>query len=63
MAALCSLSTGTELLKVSSTVCHQDVEDTDNIYNYAEKNIHENQTIDLSFYRGKAVLIVNVATY
>uniref|UniRef100_A0A2C9JW72 Glutathione peroxidase n=1 Tax=Biomphalaria glabrata TaxID=6526 RepID=A0A2C9JW72_BIOGL len=43
--------------------CNQPANDNRTIYDFSLKNVHQNVTINLSDYRGKVVLIVNVATY
>lgn len=43
--------------------CDQKATDTRSIYDFTLMDIHKEKNISLSDYRGKVVLIVNVATY
>jgi len=43
--------------------CHQPSSDKESIYDFSLMDIHKTKTINLSDYKGKVVLIVNVATY
>ena len=47
---------------VPFTNCFESTDD-DNIYKYSIQNVFENETINFSDYRGKILLIVNVASW
>jgi len=61
MAALCGLVTLTYAGVMMD--CHQDKNNPTTIYDFSAMDIHKTKNISLSDYRGKVVLIVNVATY
>lgn len=44
-------------------MCHQPSSDNTTFYDFKLRNVHKNDTINFSDYRGKVVLLVNVATY
>ena len=44
-------------------LCHVPSSDNGTIYDFQMQNVHKNGTIDFGDYKGKVVLIVNVATY
>ena len=43
--------------------CHVPNSENTTLYDFSLQNVHKNETIDFSSYRGKVVLLVNVATY
>lgn len=43
--------------------CQQPSSDNTTFYDFKLRNVHKNDTINFSDYRGKVVLLVNVATY
>ncbi|CAL1532645.1 unnamed protein product [Lymnaea stagnalis] len=43
--------------------CNQPANDNRTIYDYSLMDVHNIRTISLNDYKGKVVLIVNVATY
>uniref|UniRef100_UPI00397FC9EC hypothetical protein n=1 Tax=Salmonella sp. s29873 TaxID=3159634 RepID=UPI00397FC9EC len=49
--------------RVASVECSNDYGDGDSLYNYTAEDIWGERNISLSKFRGKVVLVVNVATY
>jgi hypothetical protein len=45
------------------TVCNQPASSGESIYDFKQADIYNNTVINLSDYRGKVVIISNVATY
>lgn len=43
--------------------CHVPSSENTTLYDFQLKNVHMNETINFSDYRGKVVMLVNVATY
>jgi len=48
---------------VASRACYHHPTNGQTIYDFSELDLHETRNISLSDYRGKVLLIVNVATY
>jgi len=44
-------------------ICNPSIDDNSTIHDFSLKDVHNRNVIDLSAYRGKLVLMVNVATY
>jgi len=61
VAALCGLVTVASAGVMMD--CHQPASDTGTIYDFSLLDLHQTKDISLSDYRGKVVLIVNLATY
>lgn len=61
MAAMCALVTLTRAGVMMD--CHQPKTNAASIYDFTLMDIHKTKNISLSDYKGKVVLMVNVATY
>ncbi|OWF48100.1 hypothetical protein KP79_PYT03810 [Mizuhopecten yessoensis] len=46
-----------------TVVCSQPANSTSSVYDFSIQDIYQQRTMNLSEYRGKVLLVVNVATY
>ena len=63
LLAVAAGADGGKVVRVPFKDCYGDLESTESIYNFTMPDLWGQRNISLSDYKGKVVLITNVATY